>query len=90
MKKDDDKKTERFEFKIDGEILFAPREAMTIDELIDIALENKVLDPVEGGYRLEDGKGNEFAGNQLVHLEKESVFYSTEQEPGPASPITLG
>lgn len=53
-----DPKSLRFEFKIDGEVLFAPREAMTAPELIDIALAAKVLDPVEGGYNLEDGKGN--------------------------------
>ena len=85
MKEDEIKKSDQYEFKIDGEILYAPREQMTVDKLIEIAINAKVLDPVEGGYTLEDGKGNELRGDQLVHLDKDNVFYATEQEPGPAS-----
>lgn len=75
----------RFEFKIDGDQLYAPRESMTVNELIQIAIDAKVLDPVERGYSLEDGKHNVLAGDTIVDLEKNSVFYSTENEPGPAS-----
>ena len=75
----------RFEFKIDGDQLYAPRESMTVNELIQIAIDAKVLDPVERGYSLEDGKHNVLAGDTIVDLEKNNVFYSTENEPGPAS-----
>ena len=74
-----------FEFKIDGETLYAPRESITIEELIQIALDRKVLDPVEGGYTLEDGKGNTFARDTIVDLDKTNVFFATENSPGPAS-----
>lgn len=77
--------TGKFEFKIDGEQLYAPRESMTAKELIDIALEAKVLDPVDEGYTLEDGKGNTFAPNVVVDLDKTNVFFATENAPGPAS-----
>ncbi len=85
MKQDDEAKDQRFEFKIDGEQLYAPRESMTIAELIQIALDAKVLDPAPGGYTLEDGKHNVFAGDTVVDLDKISVFFATESEPGPAS-----
>ena len=85
MKQDDDTKDGRFEFKIDGEQLYAPRESMTVAELIQIALDAKVLDPVQEGYTLEDGKGNTFAPDTVVDLGKINVFYATENEPGPAS-----
>ena len=75
----------RFEFKIDGEQLYAPRELMTVKELIAIALEHKVLDPVEGGHALEDDKHNTFAPDSVVDLGKTNVFYATENAPGPAS-----
>lgn len=76
---------ERFEFKIDGEQLYSPRESLTAAELIDIALDAKVLDPVEQGYTLEDGKGNKFAPGTVINLDKTNVFYATENAPGPAS-----
>ena len=85
MKQDETMKSDQYEFKIDGEILYAPREQMTVDHLIQIALDAKVLDPVEGGYTLEDGKGKTLPGDQIVHLDKENVFYATEHEPGQAS-----
>ena len=85
MSTDEGAKDGRFEFKIDGEQLYAPRESMTVAELIDIALELKVLDPVQDGYTLEDGKGNTFAPDTIVELDKINVFYATENEPGPAS-----
>ena len=85
MSKDDGAKDGRFEFKIDAEQLYAPRESMTVAELIDIALEFKVLDPVQDGYTLEDGKGNTFAPDAIVDLDKINVFFATENEPGPAS-----
>lgn len=85
MKQDDDAKDGKFEFKIDGEQLYAPRESMTIAELIQIALDAKVLDPVLEGYTLEDGKGNTFAPDTVVDLYKINVFFATENEPGPAS-----
>ena len=85
MKQDDEAKDQRFEFKIDGEQLYAPRESMTIMELIQIALTAKVLDPAPGGYTLEDGKNNTFAGDTVVDLDKINVFFATENEPGPAS-----
>ena len=78
----------RFEFKIDGEQLYAPRESMTVQELLDIAFEKKVLDPVEGGYTLEDEKGNTFAADSVVDLDKTNVFHATENAPGPASDLT--
>ena len=65
----------RFEFKIDGDQLYAPRETMTIAELINIALEVKVLDPVPDGYTLEDGKGNTFSPDAVVDLDKINVFF---------------
>ena len=74
-----------FEFKIDGEQLYAPRESMSAAELINIALAAKVLDPVEEGYTLEDGKGNTFAHDAIINLDKTNVFYATENAPGPAS-----
>ena len=77
--------TGKFEFKIDGEQLYAPRESMTAKELIDIALEAKVLDPVDEGYTLEDGKGHTFAPNVVIGLDKTNVFFATENAPGPAS-----
>ena len=85
MKQGDGKKSEMYEFKIDGEILYAPREQMTVDALIQIALDAKALDPVDGGYTLEDGKGNTLPGDKVVDLDKENVFYATEKEPGQAS-----
>ena len=85
MSKDEGVKDGRFEFKIDGEQLYAPRESMTVAELIAIALELKVLDPVQDGYTLEDGKGNTFALDAIVELDKINVFFATENEPGPAS-----
>ena len=85
MKQDGDIKDGRFEFKIDGEQLYAPRESMTAAELIDIALDAKALDPVEEGYTLEDGKGNTFAPDAVIDLDKTNVFYATENAPGPAS-----
>ena len=85
MNKDEVVKDGRFEFKIDGDQLYAPRETMTIAELIDIALEVKVLDPVPDGYTLEDGKGNTFSPDAVVDLDKINVFFATENEPGPAS-----
>lgn len=85
MKQDDYKKSDKYEFKIDGEILYAPNKEMTAGDLIKIALDNKVLDPVEGGYTLEDGKGNILADDKFVHLDQINVFYATEREPGPAS-----
>lgn len=78
-------KDRRFEFKIDGEQLYAPRESMTAAELINIALTVKVLDPVDEGYSLEDGKGNTFAPDAVIDLGKTNVFYATENAPGPAS-----
>ena len=85
MKQADTKITDKHEFKIDGEILYAPDKDMTVGGLIKIAIENKVLDPVDGGYTLEDGKGNAYAEDKIVHLDKVNVFYATENEPGPAS-----
>ena len=85
MKQDDDRKDGGFEFKIDGEQLLAPRESMTVAELTKIALDAKVLDPVQEGYTLEDGKGNTFAPDAIVDLGKINVFFATENEPGPAS-----
>lgn len=85
MKQVSETKGDRFEFKIDGETLYAPRESMTASELIDIALNAKVLEPVDGGYTLEDGKGNTFAPDAVVNLDKTNVFYATENAPGPAS-----
>ena len=85
MKPGDDPKNDSFEFKIDGDQLYAPRESMTAAELIDIALAAKVLDPVEEGYTLEDGKGNSFAPNAVIDLDKTNVFYATENAPGQAS-----
>ena len=78
-------KDRRFEFKIDGDQLYAPRESITVRELIQIALDAKVLPPVEQGYSLDDGKGNTFALDTVVHLDKNNVFYATENAPGPAS-----
>ena len=85
MTKDEGTRDKRFEFKIDGEQLYAPRETMTVAELIAIALEFKVLDPVPDGYTLEDGKGNRFALDAVVDLDKINGFFATENEPGPAS-----
>ncbi len=85
VKQDDDTKDGRFEFKIDGEQLYAPHESITVAELIQIALDAKVLDPVQEGYTLEDGKGNTFAPDAVIDLDKTNVFYATENEPGPAS-----
>ena len=85
MKKDDEVKDQRFEFKIDGDTLYAPRESMTAGELIEIALNAKFLQPVEEGYTLEDGKGNTFASDAVIDLDKTNVFYATENEPGQAS-----
>ena len=62
-----------------------PRESMTVAELIQIALDAKVLDPIQEGYTLEDGKGNTFALDAVVDLDKINVFFATENEPGPAS-----
>ena len=58
---------------------------MTAGELIEIALEAKVLDPVEGGYALEDEKKNLYARDAVIDLDKVSVFFATENAPGPAS-----
>ena len=85
MNKDEVAKDGRFEFKIDGEQLYAPRESMTVAELIDIALAAKVLAPLPDGYTLEDDKGNTFALDTVVDLDKINVFFATENEPGPAS-----
>lgn len=85
MKQADDQKGGSYEFKIDGEVLYAPRESMTTTELIQIALDAKVLDPVEEGYSLEDGKGNIFTSDAIIDLDKTNVFYATENAPGPAS-----
>ena len=85
MKHTAESRDEGFEFKIDGDVLYAPRESMTIKELIDIAVKQKVLDRVEGGYTFEDGKGNKFALDSVVHLDKTNVFFASENEPGPAS-----
>ena len=85
MNQADDIKGGGFEFKIDGEVLYAPRESMTAAELIQIALDTKILDPVEEGYTLEDGKGNTFALDASIDLDKTNVFYATENAPGPAS-----
>ena len=87
MKQDEIRKSERYEFKIDGDILYAPREQMIVNELIQIALDAKVLDPVDGGYTLEDGKGKALPDDQIVHLDKENVFFATEKEPGQASSL---
>ena len=75
----------RFEFKIDEDQLYAPRESMTAAELIDIAIHAKVLEPVDEGYTLEDGKGNKFAADTVIDLDKTNVFFATENAPGPAS-----
>ena len=85
MTKASEPKDRRFEFKIDGEVLYAPRESMTVSQLIQIALDAKALDPVDGGYTLEDGKGDTFAPDTVVDLDKINVFYATENAPGPAS-----
>ena len=85
MKQSDEPMKGRYEFKIDGEQLYAPRESMTAKELIEIAVQAKVLDPVEDGYTLEDGKGNTFAPNIVIDLDKNNVFFATENGPGPAS-----
>lgn len=85
MKDDGKFEGKRFEFTIDGEKLYSPRESTTARELIDIALEGKVLDRVEHGYTLEDGKGNTFAADAIIDLGKTNVFYATENEPGQAS-----
>ena len=85
MKQGDDAKDGRFEFKIDGDQLYAPRELITAGELIGIALEAKVLDPVEGGYTLEDEKKNIYAHDDVIDLDKANVFFATENAPGPAS-----
>ena len=85
MKQADDLKGGGYEFKIDGEVLYAPRESMTAAELIEIALNAKVLDLVEEGYTLEDGKENTFASDAIIDLDKTNVFYATENAPGPAS-----
>ena len=62
-----------------------PRESMTAAELIKIALDSKVLDPVDEGFTLEDGKGNTFAPDSVVDLDKTNVFYATENSPAPAA-----
>ena len=85
MERTTEAKDRRFEFKIDGEQLYAPRESITVRELITIALDAKVLPPVEQGYSLDDGKGNTFAPDTVVHLDKNNVFYAIENAPGPAS-----
>ncbi|MCY3569097.1 MAG: hypothetical protein OXH38_10750 [Chloroflexi bacterium] len=74
-----------FEFKIDGETLYAPRESMIVADLIDLALTAKVLDPVSEGYTLDDGQGNTFAPDAVVDLNKTNVFFAIENAPGPAS-----
>ena len=79
------RKNGKVEFKIDGEQLYAPRESMTAAELIRIALDAKVLDPVDGGYTLEDQDNNTFAPDSIIDLGKVNVFYATENAPGPAS-----
>ena len=85
MKHVDDPKEGKFEFKIDGDQLYAPRESMTAQELIQIALDTKVLDPVDGGYTLEDEKNNTYAPDTVIDLDKVNVFFATENAPGPAS-----
>lgn len=85
MSQDIEPKGNSFEFKIDGEVLYAPRELMTIEELLQIAYDAKVLDPVEEGHSLEDDKGNSFALESIVDLGKTNVFFATENAPGPAS-----
>ena len=72
----------RFEFKIDGEQLYAPRELMTVQELIAIALEHKVLDPVEGGYALEDDKHNTFGPDSVVDLGKDQCVLRDRKRAG--------
>ena len=85
MKDSTQEKDKLYEFKIDEDQLYAPRQVMTAAELIEIAIEAKVLDPVEGGYTLEDGKSNTFAPDALIDLDKNNVFFATENAPGPAS-----
>lgn len=85
MNQNDPLKDAKFEFKIDGEVLYAPSESVTVDELIKLAIDAKVLDDVDGGYDLEDGKGNVIPGDEKVHLDKHNVFFATEKEPGQAS-----
>ena len=85
MEQADNPKNDGFEFKIDGEQLYAPHESMTASGLIDIALAAKVLGPVVGGYTLEDGKDNTFAPGAVIDLDKINVFFATENAPGPAS-----
>ena len=85
MKPGNDANDGRFEFKIDQDQLYAPRERMTAAELIDLAIEAKVLDPVEGGYTLEDEKKNMYAPDTVIDLDKVNVFFATENAPGPAS-----
>ena len=87
MKPEDESKDQAFEFKIDGDQLYAPRESMSVAELIQIAIDQKVLDPVQGGYTLEDEKHNTYTGDAVVDLGKVNVFYATENEPGPASQL---
>ena len=71
------------EFKIDGDQLYAPRESMTAAELIDIALAQKVLDPVEEGYSLEDGKGNSFATRCCHRPRQDQRILCNRKRPGP-------
>lgn len=85
MKEDGKPEGESYEFKIDGEQLYAPRESMTVNELIQIAIHGNVLDSVEGGYSLEDGESNVLIGDTVVDLGKSDIFFATENEPGPAS-----
>ena len=85
MKQVNDAKDAKFEFKIDGDQLYAPQESMTAGELIQLALDGKVLPPVEDGYTLEDGNKNEFAPDTVIDLDKINIFYATENAPGPAS-----
>ena len=85
MSQTDTQQDAKFEFKIDGEVLYAPRESETVDELIQIAIDAKALDQVEDGYVLEDGKGNVLKPDEEVHLDKHNVFYATEKGPGQAS-----
>ena len=60
-------------------------ESMTAADFIQIALDSKLLDPVEEGYTLEDGNKNTFAPDTVIDLDKNNVFYATENTPGPAS-----
>ena len=75
----------RYEFTIDGEKLYSPRELLTAERLIEIAYKDGMLDQVDGGYFLDDGEGNTFAPHTLIDLYRNNDFYATEISPAPAS-----